>query len=234
MFIYDKRKDSIDVYSFTAKVEELKKYRETVIGSQNREELFYSLTTNSNYINFQIKNGNDSTLQFLKYFDGRIMENGWVKLLPMEDTSACTVQKQKEIIARYIEGEYDDFYIKNLFGSFRKGEIVQESKSLLITEEAVSKRSTQGSTIEIIWETKNIMELPKRLYLLYLLNRGEFSKLIDCDITEQLSLFDINYLRSININDIEDILSTGLLSGTMKDVIKKAETGTKILRKIKK
>ena len=69
---------------------------------------------------------------------------------------------------------------------------------------------------------------------MYLLQHGEYKRLVSKDILEQLSLFDIEYLKSVSIMDIKDMTETGLVSATLFDAVKKAEVGSKILQKRKK
>ena len=79
-----------------------------------------------------------------------------------------------------------------------------------------------------------MLNLPPSLFLLQLLRLGKYDSLISKDISDLLELFDIDYLKSINISDIEESISTGLLSGTKEEVIKRAETGSLILQKVRK
>ena len=234
MLIYDKKGDKIDVYSMQAQEEKIKKYREKIISNLNKDELLYSLTTNSANIISQIRSGDNSNMQPLIYSNGVFIDNiGWLKLVPMKYIFPYNPQRQKEIIAKYIEGEYDNLNVKSIIERLPGKNFVYKDYRLLIVENFVDVRNNFAAVREVIMGTKNVINLPYTLYLLYLLKRGEFSNLADANISEQLSLFDIDYLRSIKLKDIQDILSTGLLSGTMEEVIKKAEIGSKILKKSK-
>ena len=173
-------------------------------------------------------------MQPLIYSNGVFIDNiGWLKLVPMKYIFPYNPQRQKEIIAKYIEGEYDNLNVKSIIERLPGKNFVYKDYRLLIVENFVDVRNNFAAVREVIMGTKNVINLPYTLYLLYLLKRGEFSNLADANISEQLSLFDIDYLRSIKLKDIQDILSTGLLSGTMEEVIKKAEIGSKILKKSK-
>ena len=69
---------------------------------------------------------------------------------------------------------------------------------------------------------------------MYLLQHGEYEKLLSKNIDEQLSLFDIEYLKSVSIMDIKEMLETGLISETLFDAVSKVNIGSKILRKVKR
>ena len=85
MLIYDRKGNSIDIYSIQFQKEKLRKYREKVISNLDEDELFYSLTTNSSNIVSQIMNKNNS-YQPLIYSNGAFIDNsGWLKLVPMKD-----------------------------------------------------------------------------------------------------------------------------------------------------
>ena len=51
------------------------------------------------------------------------------------------------------------------------------------------------------------------------------------NIRKQLGLFDINYLKSISLLDLKDMLENGLVSGSMEDIENKASIGGRILAK---
>ena len=55
--------------------------------------------------------------------------------------------------------------------------------------------------------------------------------LVSENIRKQLGLFDINYLKSISLLDLKDMLETGLVSGSMEDIENKASIGGRILAK---
>ena len=67
-----------------------------------------------------------------------------------------------------------------------------------------------------------------------MLQLRDFEKLEFEDITKQLQLFDIDYSKSVKISDAFDMLETGLVSGTVDDVMKKVEASSKIFQKVRK
>lgn len=83
-------------------------------------------------------------------------------------------------------------------------------------------------------EINNLINLPKSLYLLQLLQHGQYGRLLFEDITRQLSLFDIEYLKKVKIMDIKNAIETGLVSGTLYDAVSRADVGSIILQKRKK
>ncbi len=232
MLIYDKKDTEIDIYSISANEAKIKYYKKRIIDSLDEDELFYTLTTNSSNIVSKIEN---NSYQPLIYSNSVFIDNrGWLKLIPMKDTFSYDPQRQKEIIEKYIEGEYDNLDVKSMIERTSKGDSTYKSHSLLLIENFLDTRNTIAGIRVVVFETKNVIDLPNNLYLLYLLQHGEYEKLLSKNIDEQLSLFDIEYLKSVSIMDIKEMLETGLISETLFDAVSKVNIGSKILRKVKR
>lgn len=234
MLIYDRKDTEIDIYSIEANTEKIKDYKKRIIDSLDEDELFYKLTTNSSCFISQttIK---DNLFQPLFFSNGVFIDNKvWLKLIRMKDTFSYDSQRQKEIIEKYIEGEYDNLNIKSIIERISKGGSIYKNHSLLLVENFSPTRNTIGDFREVLFEYNNVVDLPKKLYLLYLLQHGEYERLISEDITEQLSLFDIYYLKSVSMSDIKEMIDTGLFSDTLLDIDKKSNVGSKVLQKVKR
>lgn len=61
-------------------------------------------------------------------------------------------------------------------------------------------------------EMRNMLYLPKSLYILYLIETGQLELLRGEDCTEQLELFDINFVKTINWNSVADLAKFGIIS----------------------
>lgn len=232
MLIYDKKDTEIDIYSISANEAKIKYYKKRIIDSLDEDELFYSLTTNSSNIVSKIEN---NLYQPLIYSNGVFIDNrGWLKLIPMKNTFSYNPQRQKEIIEKYIEGEYDNLDIKSIIERTSKEDSTYKSHSLLLVENFLDTRNAIAGFREVVFETKNVIDLPNNLYLLYLLQHGEYEKLLSKNIDEQLSLFDIEYLKSVSMIDIKEMIDVGLISGTLFDAVSKVKIGSKVLQKVKR
>ena len=232
MLIYDKKDTEIDIYSISANEAKIKYYKKRIIDSLDEDELFYTLTTNSSNIVSKIEN---NLYQPLIYSNGVFIDNrGWLKLIPMKNTFSYNPQRQKEIIEKYIEGEYDNLDIKSIIERTSKEDFTYKSHSLLLIENFLDTRNTIAGIRVVVFETKNVIDLPNNLYLLYLLQHGEYEKLLSKNIDEQLSLFDIEYLKSVSMIDIKEMIDVGLISGTLFDAVSKVKIGSKVLQKVKR
>ncbi len=83
------------------------------------------------------------------------------------------------------------------------------------------------------WEFNNLIDLPRELYLLQLLLLGKCDMLVSENIRKQLGLFDINYLKSISLSDLREMLETGLVTGSIEDIENRVSIGGRILAKRK-
>lgn len=224
MFIYDKKENSIDIYSIEAKKEALKNFRKSVIQKHKNEDLFYCLETNSE----------ETIKQFnvARSIDIRLLDYNHIDFLDHRLWSSITqLHPKKYILERYIDGEYDELVPTKTFEFIWKDDLICEIHHLIKPEvEKVVFQNTHGK----VWEINNMINLPRNLYLLQLLLQGRFEDLTSEDISRQLQLFDINYLKNIKLDNIREILETGLVRGTIEDTINKAEIGSKILKKAKK
>lgn len=232
MLIYDKNGNNIDIYTMNPKLEELKRYRKNVMKRQKIEEMFYSLKTNCPNTLIKFNTSEDVDIKFLDYDNDTVIETGyWSRLCPMGDVGPYDKEIQQKIIENYIEGVYDSIRPVKVFDYNWEDDITTEFNRLLQTEGArIVIKNSQGN----VWEIKNMINLPRSLYLLHLLQQGKYGELISENITRQLSLFDIEYLKSISIMDIKEMIETGLVSGTLFDAVSRAERGSIILQKRKK
>lgn len=231
MLIYDRKENSIDIYTMNPKVEELKKYRKNVMRRQRIEEMFYSLKTNCKDTIERISYCSNVDIKLLNYDKDTIIGvRPWSRLQLMWNVEPCEKEIQQELIEKYIEGEYDSVNpVKILECNWDNVKCVELNRLLKTTGARIVTKNSQGN----VWEIKNMINLPKSLFLLHLLQQGKYGELIFENITRQLSLFDIEYLKSVNIMDIKDMIETGLVSGTLSDAIDKANIGSKILQKSK-
>lgn len=135
------------------------------------------------------------------------------------------MELESETVDKYLSGLYDDLVPINIVEYFEnRKEIVH---SFLKTDGLEEKNINFHRS----WEFNNLIDLPRELYLLQLLLLGKCDMLVSENIRKQLGLFDINYLKSISLLDLKDMLETGLVSGSMEDIENKASIGGRILAK---
>ena len=145
---------------------------------------------------------------------------------PNDYSELRVIEIRKDILERYFYGEYDGILPVSVYGyddKFNKEYIHRFLKTEELEEKNVNFLRS--------WEFNNLIDLPRELYLLQLLLLGKYDRVVSENIRKQLGLFDINYLKSISLLDLKDMLETGLVSGSMEDIENKASIGGRILAK---
>lgn len=232
MLLYNKKDSEIDIYHMEPKKEKLKKYREKLLKKQDL--IFYELKTNSEDAMKRLVDWADVDIMLINYDN----PSQWSHLKPddkrkkqkkkLKKDGYEQRQIQKDIIKKYINGEYSTLKPTRVY------EYICDDVNRTLHKFLKPDNASFISNGQDIWQIKNMMDLPEKLYLLQLLQLEDFEKLIFEDITKQLQLFDINYWKSVKTNDISGMIETGLVSGTIDDTMKKVETTSKILQKVKK
>jgi len=136
-------------------------------------------------------------------------------------------ERYNQIMDFYINGGYSNMFVKQLLCYYlvdKDESTYHDSMYLLIT-------ATYNRTEQFEKYMHNIIQLTKKLYLLQMLERGNFSKVVDEDIEEQLQLFDIDRLRWLDTGSIPYFDQYGALPGSYENLTKQVEIGQKILSK---
>ncbi len=245
MYIYDRKNDSIDLYTIEAKKEELKEYKRSVL-EKSKDNLLYYLITNvekvrNRFVNSQELSIHDiefnthvwtpviyNTFSILREVIGtksiaelqeqceRYLENGW-----LENLDIC--RDQINLIKQYINGDFDNIPLLR---------IVEENMQDFYLLRTESDRNDSQTDTNLF--VHNIIKLPRSLQILQLLLQGKYEKINDAEITDQLKLFNIDYFNSIKLSDIRDLHASGLVNGSYESTLEKASCGSRILQKYKK
>lgn len=220
MFIYDKKNDKIEIYEMIGKSEEIKKYRKGVISRHKNDDLFYSLKTNNPKTRKEFEKFNEIFLYSISFDNYDPLDvNSYSELKLSEYRS--------DILERYLTGLYDGLEPINVF---KVNKLQKEIVHKFLRTDGVEEKNIN---FHRIWEFKNLIDLPRELYLLQLLLLGKYKELQDENIRKQLSLFEVNYLKSVKLIDIKEMLETRLVSGSLEDIDNMASIGRKILSKRK-
>lgn len=230
MLIYNKLEDSIDIYNMEAKTEETKKYRKrTLHKSKKQEPLFYYLRTNCLNTIKSLKYSSNIDIRTLVYDNSTPIDYGTYSDI-YEIKSTDLDEEQEKILDTYIEGYYDKLQTTKIFQfNWKTDEDEELFRFLIPNDYHVSSVNSHGN----IYEMDDMLNLPRNLYLLHQLLQGRYSKVADENISKLLKLFDFEFKKNIKLKEIEEILETGLIAGTMDQVIEKAETSSKVYQKAK-
>lgn len=86
---------------------------------------------------------------------------------------------------------------------------------------------------KITMKVDDIIEIPKSLYLLQLLQQQKFSTIINEDLSEQLNLFDFSYINNITLEEIKKMNACGATNNIYSN-INKSNNDKHILKLLKK
>jgi len=224
MLIYNRKAEATEIYNLEAKTDKIIKYKRNVL-KRYSDDLFFTLRTN--YLNTTRKLGDVSELPIydLQYDNSTCLDVGtWSNLEPEKIPS----NKLAETLEKYINGDYSTAVPTRVFGYISGKE--QELYRLLKTrDEVIVSSNSHGN----VWQMDGLINLPRNLYLLALLENGYYKKIVNENITRMLELFDINYIKTVTDSAIREMLQTGLLYGSMDMVAENGEIGSKILSKVK-
>lgn len=191
MLLYDRKDSSIDVYTMRPNNEKIREYKKNVLEEDN---LFYSFKTNYYEIITIFKRKKEfKILNIDNYF----------KIEKMVDINDYDKDIQNKIIEDYIDGKYTFICPKKTFLINRDNYF--DKKIYYFLESQRIRRKTLNKNR--IYEIKNILNLPKKLYLLQLLEQGRFKELENEDIDDLLELFDISFSKNISTTDFNNINS---------------------------
>jgi len=211
MYLYDKKKNKIDIYNLTSNDKKIYEYRIKQMKKIPRNEILLRCFTNEK----------NDIHEVFKIYENQLD----TKIIPIEKVDGF-----------YHKLEPDSLASRSLIDSYYKGELkdkkiakVQDLKKiryLLLTKTEYtyynSKKVLDG-----------IIEIPESLYLLSLIENEKFS-LIDGNINEQLSLFEFKKTKQVDLETIQALDNLGIIPNCYSDIIKKTENDNHILKLIKK
>lgn len=223
-YIYRVVNDEIFVMKLIPRDFDIIKYKQDILSKYTQEDLFRQLETDD-----------IATMEELYYICyGNKVHNLNYKEDYFYSRLSCICGKnlsdeQKVLLHKYISGDYDDISVK----------IYTEAKDkylyLLTTDKnCFDVRGETAYYHHPIYKSDNIICLPKELYLLYLLCKGKYEELVNENVSEQLSLFDFEYITSFKVENYKKLISKGFIDDNESFVIEKVRDSDSILKKIKK
>ncbi len=221
MIILDKNNGGIDLYTITAKKEELKRYREEILNLKKRNYFYYLISKKEKVLK---QFANSSEIDYANIGNNKNLVALLTKLFNYNGKYDETIQQyinENDLIDRYLQGFKDRRPVVKITNT-------PNGKNFYYLTNDVSQIDYNA------WILREVMELPKELYLLHLLLLGKFDKLQDEPISEQLDLFDINHYKTFTENDLKDLIDAGLMQNTYEDIMKKAALDAHILQKRRK
>lgn len=233
MFLYEKREKEIDVYSFLADKKALIEYKKKILENQDIYKLFYSLETTNENIKNRFIEADELNIRFLNHeYKTQNMSDWWSELKCEKSFSKSKQNTYEKLLERYINGEFFNIIPTRTF------KVEDGVDSYINNFLCTSKPKRIYSNIEkrSYYRFENIIDLPKELCALQLLENGEFSKLLSTKLSYEdlLKLFSIKQVGSVNIQKLQKMFAFELLPGTYEDTMMKVDITGHVLKKVKK
>ncbi len=216
MFLYDKKDNSIDVYSLSRNAQGIRDYKIEQMGRIPVERCLYTEEVVSSF--------QDVPTLFKKNLDLNIVAKS--ELIGKD--KSIKYNTDLDDCAHLLEWFYSDKCVN------RPVARVQDTKKLmylLIASNDIRSIEENGKVIKRI---EDIIEIPKSLYLLQLIEQEKFSMINGEDISEQLGLFDYSYINNISVEELQKIDTCGITEDAYSRVMTKADNDRHILKVLKK
>lgn len=257
MFLYEKEKEEIYVYGLNLNSEKTTSYKKSEL--QNFDTHFFVAEADAKSPNKVLENNDEINFRDLNIKNSSINSMFIRSGIVAYDNKFHSFRKDtvnKSILDNFYLGIYDNTRIvtvyKKIMPQFTDELLDMNSFNGYCMEGIINNReiSNEKQIIHYLLITgtyelerlsshvvmKNIISIPKSLYLLLLLNKGKLNKIGDENIDQQLSLFDFSIypISIIPIEHLEKAFKYGLIDGNMDDINQKLEDSQKILKILRK
>lgn len=222
MFLYDKKDKSVDVFTLTYNAEEMRNYKMEQMKKipANKRGLFTKeIITSLPYFR-------DPFIPILLKKDLYSEEISISELIGTNKSLNYNIDHND--VVDLLEWFYSEKY------SDRPVARVLDLKNLRYLLVASSYVTYQEENDKVIAKIEDIIEIPKSLYLLQLLQQQKFSSISDEDISEQLDLFKFSYIDNVSIDELKKMDACGITKDSYSKIINKANNDKQLLKLLKK
>ena len=237
MYLFDRSGDNIEIYSLEPKRMDIKNYRQQEMEKIPFEQRILRIETNTKDLPFNEDFTNnpfskpiDIDHQKLTYNNKKTIGTEYHKLGITRGT-ANSIDYVEEKMKGYYFGNYDSSQMVRVFRYDEHQQRLNFILYLLLNNYYHKER--ENSKIKYI---ENIINIPESLYLLELINRGQFSLLDNKDITEQLSLFKISNspVKTYTLKELEEIGKYGFDPNAVNTALNNVEESKSIFERIRR
>jgi len=230
MFLYERNKTNIDIYFLEANKKKLIDYRKKIIDKSSVIDLFYCFETNHKTLMDKFIKGERIDNQILNN-DKEYYSKFNKIFLEKRGSFGYNYGRHVALLQDYIDGNYSKSLIANLSCYDCKNKN-SDSHFLALSK---PKKVCLNDENKYLYKLESILRIPKDLYFLHLIENAKFEELLllDDNITDQLNLFNLNKIDSLDLDKIRKAVAFDLLTEKEEDLTKKINTSQKILRKIK-
>lgn len=215
MFLYDKKENSINVYSV--------KSDNTIVEYRKKEMDKISEKV------FKARTKIDSSLETPLFEKNEVLSN----IIPIGTANNCKsgygshwlspdYNRNYELVCRYINGDYINKPVVRVQGDEMMYFLLTQ-KNYFTCFNNTDKKVMNG-----------IIKIPESLYLLQSFQQEEFSFLNDKSISELLSLFSVSYTDEISLEELEKMDKYGMAPNAYQNALNKANKDSQVLKFVRK
>ena len=222
MYLYEKEDGKVNVYEMKQDKDAFRKYR--------KKEMK------------KIPEGKEILCATTHYIDGDIPYLDRICYTELAECSYWDIHgpnvygSENSLLVSQNSDEQKDILLKKFYdGEFKNSSILKltyqicDSRYLLLTDKKTEKYARRG-----IAKMDNIIEIPKSLYMLQMLESKNFKKIKNEDLNELLALYEISYANQIYFDELLKAEKYGIcLDGfcnRIQEVVKQDEA---MVKKIK-
>ena len=233
MFLYDKKRKSLDVYDFTANKDDLVDYRMTQMEQiPETERIFVAETHVGPY--------GDSPL-----FEGYTGKTFNDQVLSASYADNDSEERKKGDAYRYYHVLRSDNISKRnneiLLDCYELGHLTDKSVVQIQYSEIMKYYLLKRTIYDFVvsddygkyYKMEDIIQLPESLYLLQLLEQGRFTSLDGKDISQQLALYTLSKINEVSMEELQKMDTCGITQDAYSRTIKKSKNDAHILKLIK-
>ena len=218
MYLFRTVDDKVEVYELTPKEDEIKSYKEKQLSLLDRKKRFMEHTTNREKL--YSKDGIVHCGSFNKNDPKDVIGLGYSDMFSYQDETEYT----RILHHKFINNDYKDleaFKLYKVIGGRNKKE---SGRLYLLVSEYYDNKYNKKSILH------NIMVLPKTLFIVRSLETGRLDLIEDEDISKELELFDIQFVKSIDLDNISDLVKYGLVEDALEKTQEKIEDSEEVLK----
>lgn len=218
MYLYEEKETKFNIYSFHPKTKEIHDYRANQLKQIPNDELVMCGATRMGIESYEILKN------YQNQFD--------TEIIPIENADGEYHRLEKSVLYRYdedkkvfLEKYYSGEFINNKIARIRD---LKKIKYFLLSE------TEYGFTLPDWKIMEGLLQIPESLYLLSLIEQQKFSLIGNKDISEQLSLFNLEKVDEISQETLMKISLYGMAPYCFANNFKKAKNDEHILKLLKK
>lgn len=223
MYLYGENDDQIEVFEMEPNKKKIAEFKKEEMESIPQEERVITAKTNSDGMRMLSNRdiGEQVYEKKLNQNHSGLWGGNSFHCMETHTTDEKENKRQQKLLKRYYDGDFTEDPVVLLK---REAHDLKVLKYLLLTEKQYFRHGD-------ILAMKNIISIPKSLYLLQLLEQGNFYHAADEDIQRQLETFDISDepIMQISTSELKKMYDCKLIPGIFPAVMLNVKITQKIL-----